>query len=486
MPPTPGPTPTPTPSPPTVPLTGTAGLFPRWGTFATTLDDINTNRGTTIPADVADVNAQFETTDQNVISNLYPSLSSYQSSSGSMNSYLRNLSNNTVIQMVTDVQPQPQPTLLSSLVYIVNQMTAAAASIKSNTLGVTVYTGSSNVGNAIVVVCLYDSNGKPLQYAYEETIFGTCTNDSNFSANLALSEPYLFQGQPAVGDMTSWQWPAGSGCSLTTTAVNPLATGGLNWTNNGSFETWTGPLPSGWLIVTGTIDGTISRTTASGTFYDGTSAIVIAGITGGENTEFQQQFRTSLASGSTNQTLYPLMQLAFNCFIKTATGVGYGLGGYGAGGYGSGSGGSVTGTLRVALVDGSGTVIDDAAGNANSVSQNIASLSGWNSLSFAFCTPAVLPSTGVFLDFKMTTALSAGNSLYIDRVGLTKMTPLYPGGPGLTVFSGNVPAAKGDSYQVAATNNYAGKYAQFLWRIFALPSLGLVIPNSGSPTISDY
>ena len=488
MPVTPTPTPSPTPTPtPTVPLTGTGSVFARMGAFGTTLDDINTSRGTTIPTDVTAINAQFLSADQSVINNLYSYLSSYQNSAGNFNPNIRTMANGTVIAMVTDVQPQPQPTLQSALVFIIAQMVTASQTIKANGVSALVTSGGSNVGNPVVAMSLYDVNGKLLEYSYAETIFGSCTNDSLSFASLAGSEPVLFQGQPAVGDMTSQAWPAGSGCTLATTAVNPLVSGGLNWTVNGSMESFLAGTPTGWHVVTGTPDGTLGQSTAANTFYDGASSLVFTGITGGENTELQQQFRTSLATGDMTQTLYPLTQFAVNFWLQPAVGLPYGMGGYGDGGYGVVTlGSSITGTLRVALVNGSGTVINDAAGTPNSLSINLAGLgSGWTSETAFFRLPANLPSA-VYLDFKLTTPLADGNTLYVDRIGLARMPQAYAGGPFVSVFSGSTNMAKGDSFQLIVNNTYAGKFQKLFWRLFAMPSLGLILPSAASPTIADY
>jgi hypothetical protein len=362
-------------------------------------------------------------------------------------------------------------------------------------------TNGDNVGNPVIVVSLYDTSGRVLEYIYDELIIGTCTNDSFSSASLAGQEPLTFQGQPsASGGMLNWTWPAGSGSTFSTTCVNPLATAGINWAANGSMENWTNAgTPVGWSIVTGTVGGTIYQSTAAGTVYDGLSSLGIAG-TGSENTEFQQQFTTALNRGNQTQVLYPYTQLAVNLFMLSATGLGYGVGpygsgfygglvpygsgAYGAGGYGGG-GSPPTGVLQVAMINGSGAIINDANGNPNVFTVNLASfLPGWNSASGVFRTPATLPNP-VYLDFKMITPLSAGSTLFIDRVGVARMQPMYVGGPALSVFSGNQNLARGDSFQINVINMYSGKLQSLLWRLFNMPGLQLILPSSSSPSISD-
>src|ERR1700733_13331199 len=105
-----------------IPLTGSGGLFSRMGALAQLKNNVNVNRGTTIPADVNSINSQYETTDQNLLTNLYQTLSLYQNSSSTFSSYIKSLASSTIIQMVNDISPQANQNLSTALQFLINQM----------------------------------------------------------------------------------------------------------------------------------------------------------------------------------------------------------------------------------------------------------------------------------------------------------------------------------------------------------------------------
>jgi hypothetical protein len=499
----------------TLPLTGVGGMFTRIAAYGDLVSSINVQRGSDSPDLTNDINSQYQTTDQNVVTNLYNFLSSYQLASGNFGPNIRTMAQSTIIQMVNDVQPQPSPTLQTAMAYLIAQMKANFNTVQSNHVEGTILESPSNMGNPILVCSLRDATGLMLEYSFSEQIIGTCTNDSYTSASLAGSEPVLFQGQPSVSDMLSWLYPAGSGSSIAISAINPMVSSGSsvavsvsgitsasgsNWTSNGSMESWKNGVPVGWHIVTGTPGATIFQTTASDTFYDGLSALAFAGI-GTENTEIRQKFTTTLSSGDMSQILYPYIQLAFNLFLLVSVETGYGLGAYGSGyysggipygsdgfgdgGYSAGSaGGPPSGVLQVAMTDGT-DVINDSTGIPNLLTIDVSTLgSGWNSAAWGFRTPATLP-TAVYFDLTMTTPLSSGSTLYIDRVGMARMAQIYPGGPFISIFSADQNMAKGDSFTITVSNDYDGKLQSLYDQLFNMRQLGLILPSSNTPTIPD-
>jgi len=152
------------------------------------------------------------------------------------------------------------------------------------------------------------------------------------------------------------------------------------------------------------------------------------------------------------------------------------------------------GVVTLDLVDGiGGTVLQDAAGSNCSVSFNAASLTtSWQTLDAlssgecVFRLPEVLP-TVVYFRLRISTAVSSGTSVYLDRASLVQMAPLYRGGPLAAAFAGAEPFGPDDRFTVAVTNDRAGLLLEWLHRNCDLVSLGVVIPtnSAGAETVPD-
>lgn len=153
------------------------------------------------------------------------------------------------------------------------------------------------------------------------------------------------------------------------------------------------------------------------------------------------------------------------------------------------------GAITVDLVDGiGGTVIDDDAGTSNTVSFDADELDDTDWLDLptlsgatpVFRTPAVLPPV-VYLRIRISTAVSSGTSVFLDRASLVPMVQLYSGGPYVAAFAGSTPFAPTDRWAVVTTNDRGGVLLEWLHRNFDLARLGLRIPTdgSGNETIPD-
>src|SRR5207249_2945438 len=138
-----------------------------------------------------------------------------------------------------------------------------------------------------------------------------------------------------------------------------------------------------WTIAVGAA-GTQVFKSSSGNAFDGLAALQITGD-GSNLTALTQTFAAASGSGTTVK-LKPLTAYALNGWLKMDTV-------------------PTAGVLRLALVDGSNVVINDAAGTANAVSKTLsAATTGYLPLSGVFRTPALLPSTQK-LSISLTTAL---------------------------------------------------------------------------------
>ena len=153
------------------------------------------------------------------------------------------------------------------------------------------------------------------------------------------------------------------------------------------------------------------------------------------------------------------------------------------------------GVITIDLVDGiGGTVIADAEGTNNTFTFNAADLTqSWQHLDdlvsgeIVFRTPSVLPDL-VYFRIRISTAVSAGTSVFVDHIAFAKMTPLYSGGPPAAVFSGAVEFKKTtDTWSIAVTNNRLGLIQEWFNRNYDMSSLGLMLPSDsgGSETIPD-
>lgn len=452
-----------------IPLIGSQGLFTRLGTLAELLDSINAQRGTTIPAEVTSINNQYLTTNQDIIDNLYSSLLSYQNSGSSFNSAIRSMASNTIIEMANDASPLPNLNLQTSLQVLITQMVAQSQTVNQCVLSSSIYEFPSNIGNPNVVISLRDVNNLLLENCFAETATGTVTQDSQQTPSLAGVERVTLQSQYSVTDTFSWLYPAGSGTNLTLSAVSGMTNNGSgtnNWLNNGSFESWSptaNGIPVGWHVETGTPGTTIIQ--SSSPVYDGSFALEFLS-NGSEETALYQQFSTPAATFDTRTQIFPNQLFAVNMWVQV-------------------SGTPSTGTVRIALSDGTNP-INDNSGNLNSFNIDLTALTNtWIPFSGTFRTPNLMPAT-VWLEIKMTTPINSAFKVYFDRVAFCQMTQFYRGGPFISIFSGNTNLIKGDSFITTINNNYGGLYQQWFQKVFNMTSLGLILPSSVSPTIADY
>ncbi len=150
------------------------------------------------------------------------------------------------------------------------------------------------------------------------------------------------------------------------------------------------------------------------------------------------------------------------------------------------------GVLKIELIDGtSGSVITDDQGVANTLTFNASSLlTTWQSLDalvsgdVVFRTPLNVPSI-VYIRLRISTAVTSGRSIFLDRFTVAPMTQLYAGGPFVQVIDGRDSFVVNDKFTLTVANNRAGLVQEWFARNFNMAQLGLLLPSSGSPTIPD-
>jgi hypothetical protein len=440
-------------------------LFTKLGKVAGTLLAVNTSRGTTIPSAVDSIADEYTVPDTNLIGNLFPSLTSYQSAANSLPSYLQGLFQSTIIQIVNADVLLNQPTLEQALIELIAQMTAATDYFTPNVLsfGSPSY-GGSNRGNGVLLGTMVNAFGVTEAWALAEALAMACTGDSSTGAT-DYNEPFTILS-PASVDQLSWLWPdtGGSGVNVSINSVDPSSdnSNGNNLTNS-DFENWTTGVPDNWLapVPSGVAAG------GSVDAYFGSNCLQFTQTGGSPLSSVTQTFNTG---AGTPYSLLPDTAYGFVIWAKKETGL------------------SGNGTVAISLINAStNAVLTDDLGNALTLTYTCASLStSYAAKSTVFRTPRALPAAGVKLRISLTIAIAdSGLSVWHDYASMTPLTQLYTGGPLLALFSGSEPWAQGDTIDVSVANNYAGDWLMMLQRMCNMRQLGLYVPTTGSNLVND-
>jgi hypothetical protein len=459
-------------------LTGSGGLFTTVGRLAGWLRNFNGILGTTAPSPSStwgssgtaiaclndnvnnyvtqlQANANLASLTNNVYSQMRDQLRT------GVLSYLlyAQTQSKTIVQSLASADQSPNPVIptptvafQNALLYLINQMAASGTYLAPSTVSASVAAGSGNTGNGTCMASVKRGDGTNQQYLYAETVNLLCTSDSQVSTGNLNVEPFSFAGAGVAGNTLGWDWPAGSGAAGSLSAVN-AANQTPNFLSNGDFETYTvANIPDGWTVVTGTPGTDFGKDTSE--FYTGSSCFDFVGTGGAPNSELYFPL-----TGVQPDTVYFL-----NCWMRKANSL-------------------ATGVLRLALTDATNTAVNDDAGNANSISQTLNSLTtSFAPVQAVFVTPKALPSA-VRLNMKLTTGISTvGGRAAIDRMALVTPTPAYGstrGGPRLAVFSGSTPFLVNDSFAVTVANNYSGLWQLMVWQLFDPGLYGYQFPYSG-------
>jgi hypothetical protein len=437
-------------------------IFTKIGAMGGILNLINASRGTTVPAKIAALDALFSA-EPIITDGIYSSLSSYQGSSSSLPSYLQSLAVATVIADVNGGIALSDRTIGAALSALVSGMRSGGQSVSAATISSATTANAGNTGTPSIAVGLKSKSGYPLDTVFAESIAIATTGDGQSSSATVGQEPLSLRGQPPSSNPLNYDYPAGSGSSSSVNAVDASLSqvGGTgNFLNNSSFEAFTGSIPNFFTITAGA--GQITKSTAAGTFYAGLASLAIAGD-GTTLTALNQQF--GISTGTT-VIVSPITQYSFNFWAKVSSV-------------------PAAGVLEIALVDGSGTILTDVAGNNSAATFSIPAMTTTFAAFSGFLrTPRVMPAA-TYLRIRLSTALSAGSTIFVDRLAFTQPTSLYRQGPSVAVFSGATPLIVGDGWSTAVANNYAGGFQVLFDRLFGMKSLGLLLPTSGSPTQAD-
>lgn len=358
----------------------------------------------------------------------------------------------TVIRTVLADRPSAAVSLGEALAEVIRQMAAGSESVLRSATSVAAAAGT-NTGNGVCVVSNKRGDGLANELIFPEVVRLECVADSFGGGRAAGSEGFTYFGQVGnAADVWGYDWPRGSGVAALFTAASPSDE---TYLLNGDFEDFaTANVPDSWTIAAGTAGTHVLKDAA--VFYDGASSVKLPGS-------------ATLAS-LTQEPATPLTGLtpyAVALWVRV-------------------SGVPAAGVLTVDLCDSAGTVTQDAAGTNNSFTQSLPALSAatWTPVSGVFRTSRSVPS-GVKVRVRLTTALSTGTDLNIDRVVLTPLLAPYQGGPGLALVSGSAPFAAGDVFTLTMTNDrasatYNATFQAFFDRAFGMRALGLQLPSVAS------
>lgn len=381
-------------------------------------------------------------------------------------------------RMVFRDNPQQGQSLTSqnvpaSLAEIIRQMKVAGASVLAATVAASTsaFTGTGN--GAVITSVVRPFDGKALENAFAENVTFQCTADSYSGGAQAGNESFGVNGDGNQDDLFAFNWPLGSGGSTSLSAINGAADNSQgNLLTNSGFDKWDSAtlLPTSWELTVGAAVTHVNEETSIVFGDAGSSALRLTGD-GSNLTTLRQTFNDS---SGTSGTLQPQTQVSFAVWMRrdgTAP---------------------AAGSLRIELVDGNGAVIQDANGANNAFDVDLTLLSTvYAAFTGVFRLPAIMPST-YRVQYRLTTALTNGRSVYLDRGGMGYMSQLYTSGPFLNVHSGASPFLLNDYATATVTNSRgaAGTLTTFqtlLARLFPSDVYGseLLFPSSATPTIPD-
>lgn len=436
-------------------LTSTNGLFTRLGKILQVADVIKTHQGT-LNTEIQDAIDEFSKADLYMVDALVGSNSSAQRSAATYLNTLRQACEQTVIEMVNADNPQPDKSLRTALVELIAQMDTASASVDGETTSASDSAGSGNTGTGELETSLKSWQGDALQNVRAEDIVLTCIRDSSNAGVTAGREFFSVKGEAPVTDITSADWPGGSGINATIRVTDPAEDAGSgpgrNLLTNSDFEDFTvANTPDNWTIVNGTVGTHILE--ENSTVFKGSSALEIRSTS------------STLAKIKQTVTLKPQTQYLLSFKLDVESGIS-------------------TGTLKVNVKD-SASVINGGAAEV-SVDLSGPTAGTWVHHATTFVTPASVKAPEIAVEW---TAADVGiKSAFVDHLVLCEMQQFGgDGGPYIAIINGDEDFVIDDTFTISVTNNRAGEFAEWFDRFFGMYQLGLQLPfdTSGSETIAD-
>lgn len=398
-------------------------LFTSEGLYCGALNEANTFRGT-LTTRAATLRTQWATADPylDFISPYSDTLDAAKSAQDGYLSALGSLVSETIVNEVSADRPLTDTSLAAALAELVRQMGIASETLTEMPCTASVVDVGTPNGDHTFVAGRYEGlTGRVSDFMVPDVYLIQCSADRS-SGGTQYAETFTVVGKPADSLPTDSTYPSGTGINTTLTAIDPGSDGGL--VTDGAFPNWTGNTPdSPWVLGSGTIAGTHIIKSTDTPRSSGFSANLV-----GDGSVIPKVRQEVTVTASTNYSV---------CFrVKKVADPG------------------TDWMLSARLVDGTGAAITGNAGYVNLISSATAGsvATTWaNPVSGQFCTPAVLPTTGVFVELVLSqngavgTAPANGASALVSFVSVQAETALYPGGLALTAFSGLTEGHVGDA-----------------------------------------
>jgi len=227
------------------------GFFNIAGKLFKAQKDINTSRGTTLPADILALvntyNLQTLSAALNAALTSIPgTVAAYQSGAGAPLSTFQSFLQAFLILVVNTDVTLPDTSLATALKQFIAQMISQAVTLNVSAVTVAATAAGGNTGNGVCVVTKKSGTGLVQENSLAETLVGTCA-----AGGLAVA--FSFVGQPAASGPLGQDWPLGSGVTKSISAADANQTAGSLITNGG-FETYVNQpnIPDGWICSVGT------------------------------------------------------------------------------------------------------------------------------------------------------------------------------------------------------------------------------------------
>lgn len=395
-------------------------LFTGLGKIIASVNSVQTYRGTTLPARVAVLDAQYASPLQELIDGLYANQNQAITDAGdSWLSYLQNLAVATVLKECDLDRPLIDTSLNNALGLVAAALRAAGETV-TNSPTVLAQVPSLTVGDGLLV---FENSINQNDLYYTDSYLVQCTQDQTTGAT-AYSELISITGKAAV-DGLDYRWPTGSGV-LTSQTMNDSANDTLV---PSSFSTWT---------ASGTVAAASGNPRPTGSCYQ---------LTG--NGSYVQYLLPALAPGSYSWTLF-VQGDAGNAALSTVT---------------------------VEIVNASGATVANLGSFDATVATWEQDAGVWN---FTI-QPPITPST-YYLRIKSNSAGVIVAKIALP--GFINATPLYSGGPVLLGWSGATPLGLADLWTASVTRASSETVSLFrgMERLFGLSAMSpfVAIPT-GSP-----
>lgn len=240
---------------------GSAGLFDLQGKAFYAQQTINTARGTTVPAEIDDVqiihNNLTPTDDlEQAIANLSTAIAESKSSFSGNISNLQSYCEALLIALVKADNPQPDESLKTALEELIRQMESSSDSVDASAIAASVSAGGSNSGDGTLITSVKGGDGLTRENSYAEDIECEAASDGRTAS-------FTCRGENRV-DLLSADWPQGSGAQTSVTAVQAssslLTNGGFETEGDFDSDDTDDNAPTGWVISVGDIGNRILMT----------------------------------------------------------------------------------------------------------------------------------------------------------------------------------------------------------------------------------